>query len=293
MQKFLLFIPLTFFNAMIVSAQDTTVINKSNEETYLNNDWNWAIEIPIWIPGFRGDFAYGNVSLEGEDGEEIGIPGNPIEPPPPGEPPVGGGNILSRLFNSSKFLKFFYLGKISYFNDKFLGQIDIVSGTLGQDLDFKLNDKEVATASYATILTRVLLGYSFYELENRSQNTQLKIYGYTGMRVHHIELFSNLNRTTRSLDINKLWGEAILGIQSTFALKDWLFILQADIGSFYTSNNSSNMINVFCYYRISNLLSVKLGWTDWDISYQGEIRGEQLSLNVHLSGPNTGLTFHF
>jgi len=76
-------------------------------------------------------------------------------------------------------------------------------------------------------------------------------------------------------------------------LKDWLFWLQADIGSFYTENNSTYMINFFCHYRISNLLSVKIGWTDWEVNYQGELRGEKLSLNVHLSGPNTGLTFHF
>lgn len=290
----LLSILITFVNIINIAAQDTTTTSiKDDDETYLKNGWNWAIEIPIWIPGFRGDFAYGDVSLEGEDGEEIGNPGNPIEPPPSGEPPDEGGSILSRLFNSSKFLKFFYMGKIVYKKDKFMGQLDAVSGTLGQDIDFKLNDKEVATASYATILMRLQIGYSFYELENKSQNTQLKIYGYAGMRVHYFELFSNLNRTTRNLDINKFWGEAILGIQSTLALKDWLFILQADVGSFYTSNNSSYMINVYCYYRISNLLSLKIGWTDWDKSYQGEIRGEKLSLNVHLSGPNTGIIFHF
>lgn len=113
------------------------------------------------------------------------------------------------------------------------------------------------------------------------------------MRAHYFELFSNLNRTARNLDINVFWGEALIGMQTIFALKDWLFMLQADVGSFYTSNNSSYMLNAFCHYRISNLLSVKIGWTDWDVSYKGEVRGERLSLNVHFSGPNTGLTFHF
>jgi len=233
MNTLLLSILITFVNIINIAAQDTTTTSiKDDEETYLKNGWNWAIEIPIWIPGFRGDFAYGDVSLEGEDGEEIGIPGNPIEPPPPGEPPDEGGGILSRLFNSSKFLKFFYMGKISYFNDKFLGQFDIFTGTLGSSIDFKLNNKEVAEASYASILTRLLLGYSFYELENKSQTNRLKIYGYAGMRVHYFEIFSNLNLTTRSLEINKFWGEAILGIQTTFVMKDWLFWLQADVGSF-------------------------------------------------------------
>ncbi|UCH65384.1 MAG: hypothetical protein JSW63_12390 [Ignavibacterium sp.] len=278
---------------MNLSAQDKEGENQSTEQTYLNNDWKWAIELPIWIPGFRGDFAYGDISIEAEDGIDPGTPANPIEPPPPGEPPVGGGSILSRLFNSSKYLKFFYIGRASYQQDKFLVQTDFVTGTVGESLDFVLNKKEVATASYATIIGRLIFGYSFYELENKSKTNLLRIHGYTGGRVHYFELFSNLNLTNRNLDINKFWGEVVLGLQARFVLKDWLFWLQADIGSFYTSNNSSYMINTFIYYRISNLLSVKIGWTDWDVSYQGEILNEKLSLNVHLSGPNTGLAFHF
>jgi len=53
------------------------------------------------------------------------------------------------------------------------------------------------------------------------------------------------------------------------------------------------MINFYCQYRISNLLSAKLGWSDWDVKYKGDVRDEELSLNVHLSGPNMGLAFHF
>lgn len=293
MKKILLLVAITIFCIEFVSAQDTTAINNNDEQSYLRNDWNWAIEIPIWIPGFRGDFAYGDVSLEGEDGVDPGTPANPIEPPPPGEPPDEGGNILSRLFSSSRYLKFFLVGRISYFNGKFLTQFDGFAGTVGNSVDFKLNSEEVAAASYATILTRFLIGYSVYEVENISQTNRLTIYGYAGMRAHYFELFSNLNRTARNLDINVFWGEALIGMQTIFALKDWLFMLQADVGSFYTSNNSSYMLNAFCHYRISNLLSVKIGWTDWDVSYKGEIRGERLSLNVHFSGPNTGLTFHF
>jgi hypothetical protein len=262
-------------------------------ESYLNNDWTWAIEIPIWIPGFRGDFTYGDISLEGEDGVDPGTPANPIEPPQPGEPPDDGGNIFSRLFSSTRYLKFFLVGKISYLSDKYLLQIDGFTGSIGNSVDFKLNNREVASASYSTILSRLILGYSIYELKNKSQTNRLRIYGYTGMRAHYFELFSNLNRTDRNLDINVFWGEAILGFQSVYALKDWLFWLQADIGSFYTSNNSSYMINAFIYYRISNLISLKFGWTDWDVRYKGEVLRENLSLNVHFSGPATGLTFHF
>lgn len=278
--------------ALIASAQDTSTTSIIHEEgSFLNRDKNWELTIPIWIPGFRGSYTYGDVSLEGEDGTDPGIPTNPIEPPPPGEPPVGGGNILSRLFNSSSFLKFFFMGKATYTKDKLIVSLDSFSGRVGSRVEFILNNREVAIADYFTVLTRFIVGYSFYELENQSRSLQLTVYGYTGLRVHYIELTSDLNRTTRSLNVNKFWGEVLFGLKNRLALNDWLFTLRADIGGFNRDSNFSYMIQVICAYRISNLLSIKLGWTDWDVRYRGNVRDEELTLNVHLSGPNLGLAF--
>lgn len=258
---------------------------------YLARDRNWTLEIPIWIPGYRGNYTYGDVTLEGEDGVELGEPTNPIEPP--GEAPDEGGNIFSRLFTSSTYLKFFFMGKVQYIKDKFIAQIDGFRGSIGSSIDFKLNNSEVATAKYSANLARLFLGYSFYELENKSETIRWTIYGYTGMRVHHVELFSTLNRTTDELDIDVVWSEGIFGVGNRIALKDWLFILQGDMGGFYTNRNYSYMISLYCYYRLSDLLSIKVGWTDWEIQHKRELRGEKFSLNVHLSGPNMGITFHF
>lgn len=65
------------------------------------------------VLGFRGEFAYGDVTVEAEDGQFPGEPENPIEPPPTGEPPWGNGNIFSRLFTSSAYLKFFFMSRIT------------------------------------------------------------------------------------------------------------------------------------------------------------------------------------
>ena len=64
--------------AAAVSAQDTSDTSVIyNEESFLNRDNNWELTIPIWVPGFRGSYAYGDVSLEGEDGTDPGDPGDP------------------------------------------------------------------------------------------------------------------------------------------------------------------------------------------------------------------------
>ena len=97
--------------------------------------------IPIWVPGFRGDFTYGDISLEGEDG---------TDPSDPTDPPEGGGNIFSRLFNSSSFLKFFFMGRVAYSSDKFIIELDSFSGRVGNRVEFVLNNREIATADFFT-----------------------------------------------------------------------------------------------------------------------------------------------
>ena len=270
--------------ALIASAQDTSTTSIIHEEgSFLKRDKNWELTIPIWIPGFRGSYTYGDVSLEGEDGTD---PGDPTDPP------IGGGNILSRLFNSSSFLKFFFMGKATYSSNKFFITLDSFSGRIGNRVEFLLNDKEIATADFFSLLTRLVAGYSVYEFENASNSLRLTVYGYTGLRAHYIELTSNLNRTTRNLDVNKFWWEVLFGLKNRLALDDWLFTLQADIGGFNKGSNFSYMIQASCSYRLSNLLSIMLGWTDWDVRYRGNVKDEELTLNVHLSGPNLGLAFH-
>lgn len=243
--------------------------------------------------GFRGAFTYGDVSIEGEDGSNPGEPAHPIEPPEPGEPPIGGGNIFSRLFKSSSYIKFFFVGMVSYNKDKFWAQLDGYEGTVGSSVNFKFNDQEVVRATYRVGVLRFLLGYSLYERENGSHSRRFTFYGYTGARLHYADIFSDLNRVGNSLDLSSFWGEPVLGIQNRLRFKNWLFLLQGDVGGFYSGQNYSYMIQFIGYYRISNLLSLKMGWSDWDINHKREFRNETLILNVHLSGSTTGLTFHF
>ena len=166
----ILLILIVLFGLGPAFAQDTTTIAPKPPKSFLLRDRNWTVDIPIWIPGFRGNFTYGDVSLEGEDGVDPGEPGHPIEPPDPGEPP-GGGNIISRLFTSSRYLKFFFMGGASYTRNKFFTEIDMFSG-------------------------------------------------YAGARVHYIDIFYDLNRTERRLDLDFFWTEPLLGLQNRVALKN-------------------------------------------------------------------------
>ena len=60
MKKILLYVLFSFLTVISVSAQDTTSNKKTRpEKSFLRQDRSWTVEIPIWVPGFRGEYAYG------------------------------------------------------------------------------------------------------------------------------------------------------------------------------------------------------------------------------------------
>ena len=104
MQKsFLIFIFLFLF-AVTVFSQDTLTKKelRKQQRSFLLTNRTWTVELPLWIPGYAGSFAYGDIEVEGEDGVD---PSQPIEPPPGGEI----GKIFSRLFTENWYFKFFYM----------------------------------------------------------------------------------------------------------------------------------------------------------------------------------------
>lgn len=261
------------------------------EKSFLREDRVWTFEIPIWIPGFRGEFAYGDVSLEGEDGQNPGIPGHPIEPP--GEPPWGEGNIFTRLFTSSTYLKFFFLSRIAYEKNNFLVQSDAFSGSIGNNLNYRFNNKTVTKTDLSMYLFRIFGGYKLINKTIRPEKLRYELYGYAGLRSHFINLESDPDGISGKLDINHTWIEPLIGIQNQLTLKSWMFILTIDYGGYFVKEKGSFMINLLAYYKLSNLLALKAGWTDWDIKHKGDYKGENLKIKVHLSGPSIGVGFYF
>lgn len=269
-----------------VLAQDSTRVKKNKlERNFLQDNGHWTIEVPIWIPGFRGEYAYGDVELEGEDGPPPEI-GHPIEKP-------GPGDIFKRLFKTSGSLNFFFMNRITYDNQKFYAQFDALSGTVGGSLFFRYNNSELVKAKFNTNLFRFYFGYALIDTWSESEKVNFRTHAYGGIRIHDVNVSSEINKIDAQLKIDPLWVEPIVGLRAELALKRWLFSITGDLGNFGLNNKSSYMINLYAYFRLSNLLSIKAGWTDWDIKHKDKVMNEELKLKVHLSGPSTSLTFYF
>lgn len=275
---------------MSICAQKKDTLNLKSVErkakaNFLLQNRPWTIEIPIWVPGFAGDFAYGDIELEGEDG---GDPGDPEDPDDDID-----RDILSRLFTKDWYLKFFYLGRFGYEKNRFLAQLDAISGGVGNSVKFNYNNKEIVESSIVTLNLRIFAAYQFFKTESKSKKFRYELFGYLGVRFHFQKLYSNLNRTENHLDVRETWVEPIIGVQNQFTLKRWFFIVAGDYGGFFVHTKYSSQISAICYYRMGGLTSIKVGWNHLVLNHEGRNLNNDLKIKLTLSGPSVGLAFHF
>lgn len=163
-------------------------------------DRPWTFEIPLWIPGFAGDFAYGDIVIEGEDGVD---PEHPIEPPPGG----AIGEIISRLFRSNWYLKFFYLTKFAYEGDQFLVQLDALTGSVGESVKFNYTGNEIVKASFRTTNLRLIGGYKLVNTYSKDRKFLYELFGYVGLRAHFQKVSSDLGGGATWISDRFVWSQ--------------------------------------------------------------------------------------
>jgi hypothetical protein len=272
----------------IIRAQETITKKeiRKQQASYLLSGRPWTIEVPLWIPGYAGSFAYGDVSIEGENGVD---PQNPYEPPP------GGviGKIISRLFTDEWYLNFFFLTKIAYEKNKFLAQIDALSGSVGESVKFNYNNNLVVQANYRTTNIRIFGGYRFENAITSNQKFRYELFAYVGARTHFQKIYSNLDGVINMLDINPKWIEPLIGLQNQLTWKRWYVVLQGDYGGYFVESKYSFQGSGYVYFRSGKVTSLKLGWNHLVLNHSGDFLKQDYRINATFSGPSMGIAFHF
>lgn len=281
--RFIFLLALILTNFVSVSQDSKPEKKPKLYHNYLENERKWNWEIPIWIPGFRGEFAYGDISLEGEDGTTP-VPEHPIEKPKPGD-------IFKRLFKSQFNLNFVFMSRISFTSNKFHTQIDGFSGSVGRSTIFRTNNAEIINARFNTNMYRFYCGYAVIEKWSKSGKLNYRLYPYAGIRMQDINVIADIFENKAS--IKPFWIEPLIGFKNDLNLKRWQFVLNGDVGFFGSNKQFSSMINLNSYFRISNLVSVKAGWTHWYSRLNKNYLDENLKLEMNLSGPAAAVSFHF
>jgi hypothetical protein len=286
MKSFILLIIVLSLPA-ICSAQDSLTKKeiRIQESDFLIPGNPWTIEIPLWIPGFGGDFAYGDISIEGEDGIQ-----NPIEPEPPGP---GIGDIFSRLFTSNWYLKFFYLTKVAYEQNKVKIAFDIVAGAVGNSVVFNYNNTELVKARFRTVNFRLYAAYKFAEVLGPNEKFRYEVFAYGGIRTHFQRLQSELNGTGLELDINPVWVAPLIGLENQFTWKRWMLAIQGDYGGLFSQGRQSVQLSAYALFRMGGLTSIKLGWNHLYLDQENEFLRQDYTVKLNLSGPVLALAFHF
>lgn len=269
-----------------VVAQDSTQVVKTKKKLgYLNDDRHWEIEIPIWIPGFRGEFYYGDVGIEGEDGT-IPKPEHPIEKP-------GFGGVFKRLFKSRFNLNYFFVFGVAYDNEKIFAEMDAFTGSLNGALIFRTLDYKLVSGSVHTDLGRINVGYNIFERPLFNEKGRYQLYPIVGTRIHNFYVKVGNNDVSSYLKLSPTWFEPVAGFRNEFTFTNFEYMIQGDIGSFWIKDKISYHLNMHVSFRASNLVSIKLGWNSWYSYYRDKFRDEDLRLKVHLAGPITSVTFNF
>lgn len=272
---------------LISTAQPSGVSeNKNSPRGYLNNNFNWTVELPVWVPGYTYDYNYGADDSDGGDGSEPEVPTQPIEKPEVGD-------VFSRLFSSDNYLKYFWGLKVVYKKDRLLAQVDVKAGVMGNDVKYNLTDIKIVDADLSMSFTRAFLGYAIIDNMSKPQNSRFSLYGCLGLYFSRIELASSIGGSMVDLGIDYEWTPVILGIQAQYALSNWLFVLHSDYGLPLWSSSYSLIFEGFCHYRLGKILSVKLGWIDRYIFQDTEVFNENFVADIHLTGPVMGVLFHF
>jgi len=247
--------------------------NTSDEKYYINNNRHWFAEIPIWIPGFRGQISYGEIELSSSGNDE-----------------EGGSE---RLENDTG-IEFYFVGRIAAKYNKIWIQADAFSGAVSSSFSYTSlisnTEKEIVEVKVNGTIPRLILGYSIW---SKSDNAKfnIELVPYAGIRYVSLKLRSEVFDLTNLIDVKPDWFEPLVGVYIPVIYKRFKIEIQADYG--YSGNNNSWVVSNRYRYRISQLIDVQLGWNLIRLYHKGIIDDKELETTIRLFGPTAGVGFRF
>jgi len=240
-------------------------------EVYDNR--HWTLGLPIWIPGYRGEFAVGDITIGGET--------------------TGGSGFFERFFDNDLSINYFFMGSASYRWRRWRFYAEVFGGKFTDDVTFKLTSGTVVSASVRPSVPRAKAEYrvSEYNLGAPGQWT-VQIWGFAGLRYYDIAVEALVGSS--ALQAKKAWVDPTVGLWiPAYLSRKWGFELEADIGGFDIGSRLSWQVQGLAAYRFSDLISLNLGFTYLDVDYRGTVGNDTFVFKSSVLGPRTTLTFDF
>ena len=231
----------------------------------------WTLGIPLWVPGYHGQFTVGGVEIDGES---------------------EGENIFDRLFSSELGLDFYLVGLVNYQWNPRKFHLDVFSGTIKKSTKFTLTDNTVAETTIQLIMPRFFVGHDFlHDSDPLGPITYWQV--YAGGRLYFLNLEVALPRNWGTLESDKTWFTFLIGTElSVKIFRRVQLLLSGDIGGFSGLNKLTSFGQVTLNYRPWDLFSVNIGYAALYIGRELD-NPYDIQFEANLSGPTLGVGFHF
>ena len=261
---------LFFLCALSGWSQVNDSIEKSKDNlSYLLEDQKWHISVPVWVPGFRGSFAYGGISLYPEDGEL---------------------DLIDRITDSNLNIEFYLIGALEFKYRRLFVEIDGFKATLGSNLVFYDQEFLELNGTIEGAILRGVVGFSLYQRKELDKLFKLEVLLYGGVRYYDLHIYTE-NRNI--LNIKPRWAEPIFGLKVPISYRRWHFSAKGDVGGVASSATQSWFVHGDVGYRFSRLFSLGLGWSILDFTHDRDFDFKNLDLAIRLTGPTMNIRFSF
>lgn len=265
---------LIFTTLILICTSITICAQKTKEEKYyINNNRHWFVEIPLWVPGFRGQLSYSDFDFSSSGDKE---------------------EKEYEQVDSDTGIEFYFVGRIAAQYNKFWVQVDAFSGGVSSAFSYtsaiKQEEKEFVNIKVQGTIPRLVFGYAVWEKSSKS-SFKMELLPYIGVRYVSIHLNSDVFDTTNRIDLRPHWFEAVIGLYTPIVYKRFKLEIQADYG--INGKNNSWIISNRYRYAVSKLVDVQLGWNFIRLYHKEMFDGEELEAAIKLFGPTAGIGFRF
>jgi hypothetical protein len=237
------------------------------------------IALPLWVPGYSGQFAIGDVTVDGDGGDGGG----------------GGPDWLGQLFGSTGKLEFFFLGRFRVDVDAWTFLVDFFGGKLRKTVTFRLTDGTLVDAAVRPLMARGIVGHRLRRWPlGSSGKSQLTLRGYGGVRHYNVDLSVTLTENGIPLEQTAKWTDPLVGVQATLDVRDrWRFGAWTDVGGFAVGSRLAWWTEFNAGYRFTDWFNLRLGWTFMYVDYEDTVANQDLRWDMWLSGPSLAIAFSF